>query len=300
MICPSCYGPSRIARTLDTGTEVTRIHECLSVDCDSVWTTDQKLRAGSLRRNRRAIRRHGQATNGISDGTAPPSAVANPSASTNGAGGVGGALSSGSDLGLQTGSGPSLGSDPGESRARSLAPYVAPRRLAQVGAVSLAFLRCYERYPNTFRKLQAAQTWQELAETFPGGENALADAICAAFDAGMLKRKPYNGNAVPKFETVLAERLWEEAASAVVPEAAAPENFAQRDARLAREAGERTRRAIGRDVAHTAATLTTCPVHLYGPREDRKCNARCPMWEGTPPPVSPARALAESKGLSHA
>lgn len=96
MICPTCYGASRITRTLDTGTEVTRIHECLSAECDSVWATDQKLRAGSLRTNRRAIKKHRQATNAIAGATAPPGDVASPSVRTNGTGGAGGALSSGS------------------------------------------------------------------------------------------------------------------------------------------------------------------------------------------------------------
>lgn len=98
-----------------------------------------------------------------------------------------------------------------ETRANVAPPFAPPRRLAQVGAVSLLFLGCYERYPNTFRKLQAAQTWQELAETYPGGEAALAAAIGKTFDAGLLKRRPYNGDHCPKFETLLAERLWEEA-----------------------------------------------------------------------------------------
>lgn len=104
-------------------------------------------------------------------------------------------------------------------------------------------MRCYSRYPNTFRKLQAAQTWQELAEQTPGGEVALADAIEAAFDAGMLKHKPYNGDAVPKFETVLVERLWEEAPPAP-PAPRIIETLQQRDARALREGTARTGDAI--------------------------------------------------------
>lgn len=112
-----------------------------------------------------------------------------------------------------------------------------------MGAVTIPFLRVYERYPNPFRKLQAAQTWQEMAEVEPGGEAALEAAIAAAFDAGMLDHKPYNGEAVPKFETVLAERLWEERAPAPVA-AKAPETFEQRDARARKESGERRNREL--------------------------------------------------------
>jgi hypothetical protein len=91
-------------------------------------------------------------------------------------------------------------------------PFAAPRRIPQVGAVSLHFLRIYDLFPNKNRKNQAAQTWQELAESFPGGEVGLAEAIGKAFAAGYLKRHPYNGEPryCPKLETFLAERCWEE------------------------------------------------------------------------------------------
>lgn len=296
MICPSCYGPSRIARTLDTGTEVTRIHECLSVECDSVWTTDQKLRTGSLRRNRRVIRRHGEATNGISDATAPPSGVSNPSASTNGAGGVGGGLPSG--IGQVRIQDPSLSNSVLDRRAPAPVPF-KPRPMVHLAAATPDFKRVYDRYPNKYRMQQAAQVFQDLALTWPGGERALADDIVAAFDKGMLTRHPYSStqNHRPKLEDVLAEARWLEPPSD--PDgAAADETRPQRDARLSREAAERTQRSLDRDVANTAATLTTCPVHLYGPREDRKCNKRCPMWEGPTVPDSSIRTLAENKAVA--
>lgn len=77
------------------------------------------------------------------------------------------------------------------------------------------------------------------------------------------------------------------------------ESFATIEARAAREAAERTRISLARDVALTAATLTTCPLHLYGPREDRKCNKRCPRWEGDLAPESPTKTLADGKALAH-
>lgn len=85
---------------------------------------------------------------------------------------------------------------------------------------------------------------------------------------------------------------------AVAP-AKVTESFAQIADRTRREVAERTRASLHRDVAQTAETLTTCPVHLYGPREDRKCNKRCPMWEGAPIPSDPIRTIAESKGAAH-
>lgn len=112
-----------------------------------------------------------------------------------------------------------------------------------MGAVSEDFTRVYERYPNPFRKLQAAQTFAELAEQTLGGEAALADAIEAAFDGGMLNHKPYNNDHCPKFETLLAERLWEEAAPAPVV-APIAETLQQRDARALREGTARTAAAL--------------------------------------------------------
>lgn len=135
-----------------------------------------------------------------------------------------------------------------------------------VGAVTLPFLSVYDRYPNKHRKLEAAAVWQQLAADEPGGEDALAAAILAAFDGGMLRRHPYRGTAAhrPKLETVLAERLWEEPESAPddpIPVATspplklAPESFAARDAREKQEASEaRLRReAIERELDARAA-----------------------------------------------
>ena len=81
---------------------------------------------------------------------------------------------------------------------------------------SIPFVHCFSRYPNGNGRLRAASVWQEIAADFPGGEAALEVAIGASFDAGILKRHPYNAPARfrPTFETFLAERRWEDPASA--------------------------------------------------------------------------------------
>jgi hypothetical protein len=82
----------------------------------------------------------------------------------------------------------------------------------QVAAATKLFLSVFERYPNGNGKQRAAQVWQELAESHPGGEEALAREIGARFDAGILARHPYSGEPKyrPTFETFLAERRWED------------------------------------------------------------------------------------------
>lgn len=121
----------------------------------------------------------------------------------------------------------SRGGDPERAREpvridpAGLTPMRPARRVPRLGSVSVAFLRCFDRYVNPYRKQEASQTFQELAEETPGGEVALADEICAAFDGGLLKRHPYDGEARfrPKFETFLAERMWlDKAAPSAGPE----------------------------------------------------------------------------------
>lgn len=170
--------------------------------------------------------------------------------------------------------------------------------------VTPTFSEVFAKYPNQVGQAKAASAWCAIVEAgYPGGEPALSQVVVARFAAGQLARHPYSGDSKyrPSFETYLREFRWLDADSAPdpTPEAKAqPENFAQRDARAAREAAERTQRSLDRDVANTSATLTTCPVHLYGPREDRKCNRRCPMWEGPASPDSSIRTLAETKAVA--
>lgn len=87
------------------------------------------------------------------------------------------------------------------------------RRPAYVGAATVAFLSVYDRYPNKLGKMDAAQTWQDMAAVHVGGEEALAAAILARFDAGLLRRHPYDGPVryVAKLENFLAGRMWEDA-----------------------------------------------------------------------------------------
>lgn len=100
----------------------------------------------------------------------------------------------------------------GHAEFGGMPPPRAPRRIAAVGAATLAFLSCFDRYPRGDGKQNAAQVWQELAECHPGGEAALARVILARFDAGMLKRHPYDGDPRyrPTFETFLSQRRWED------------------------------------------------------------------------------------------
>lgn len=120
------------------------------------------------------------------------------------------------------------GSDPdarsnGQARMPALpAPHVRPP-LARVGAVTPAFLSVFEPYPRQDGKQPAAQAFQEIADEYPGGEAALAASILAAYGRGFLKRHPYAGpNATrPMFDKVLAERRWEDPASAPDNEPAA-------------------------------------------------------------------------------
>jgi hypothetical protein len=99
-------------------------------------------------------------------------------------------------------------------------PAILPPRIrhpiARVGTLTPAFLAVFERYPRGDKRMEASQIFAELADEYPGGEAALSVAILAAFDAGMLKRHPYHGpNATrPCFDTVLAERRWEDPPSA--------------------------------------------------------------------------------------
>lgn len=124
---------------------------------------------------------------------------------------------------------PGSDSDPAgarsNGRARTITTEVAPppppfsiprRAFPHVGGATPAFLAVFERYPRKDKRMEAAQVFAQLAETWPGGEQALSESILAAFDAGMLKRHPYAGpNATrPCFDRMLAERRWLDPASA--------------------------------------------------------------------------------------
>jgi len=107
-----------------------------------------------------------------------------------------------------------------------------------LAAKTAAFLDVFHRYPRKDKKEVAAQIWSELAETHPGGEPALREAILKRFDGGMLDRAPYRGpnDKRPCFDTFLAERRWEDPESApddeTAPTRPPPESFRERDERL--------------------------------------------------------------------
>lgn len=84
--------------------------------------------------------------------------------------------------------------------------------MARVGAATIPFLAVYDRYPNKDSKNAAADAFQVVAESYPGGEASLRDAILAWFDSGALKRHPYSGEPRfrPKLEKVVVERRWED------------------------------------------------------------------------------------------
>ncbi len=111
------------------------------------------------------------------------------------------------------------GSESDQTRSNgsaNLGPFRERPRVAAVGACTPAFLAVFDRYPRKDAKQDAAQVFQELAEDYPGGQDALSAAILAAFDAGMLKRHPYNGpnHTRPFLDKVLARRRWEDPESA--------------------------------------------------------------------------------------
>lgn len=78
----------------------------------------------------------------------------------------------------------------------------------------------------------------------------------------------------------------------------ARESFETIRARESAERAARSRASSERAIAQTAETHTTCAEHLYGKREDRKCNPKCPRWEGGIA-SDPIRHLAESKAVAH-
>ena len=85
-------------------------------------------------------------------------------------------------------------------------------------ANSAAFERVFLAYPRKDARVPASHVFQLAAQTFPGGEEALASAMLAAFPA-MLKRAPYNGpnEKRPFLEKVIAEWRWNDPASAPDP-----------------------------------------------------------------------------------
>jgi hypothetical protein len=90
--------------------------------------------------------------------------------------------------------------------------------MMRVGTKTAAFAAVYDRYPNKDGKNAAADAFQAVAESYPGGENALRDVILAWFETGVLNRHPYGGGTEPRFrpklEKVIGERRWEDARSA--------------------------------------------------------------------------------------
>lgn len=110
------------------------------------------------------------------------------------------------------------GSDPAGARSNSnaaLTPFHQRPRVI-LGACTPAFLAVFDRYPRKDAKQEAAQVFQEIAASYPGGEAALSAAILASFDGGMLEREPYRGpnRTRPFLDKVLATRRWEDPPSA--------------------------------------------------------------------------------------
>lgn len=95
---------------------------------------------------------------------------------------------------------------------------------------TIPFLRVFERYPNGNASARAASVWQEIAETFDGGELALEKEISARFDAGILKRHPYAGDPrfCPLFENFLAEGRWKDRDPIVIKPVASDDGVARR------------------------------------------------------------------------
>lgn len=113
-------------------------------------------------------------------------------------------------------------------------------RRVYTAAKTIQFLDVFNRYPRRDKKEAAAQIWQELAEDYPGGEDALRDAILARFSAGMLAKRPYSGphGTRPCFDTFLAERRWEDPESDPDPQEAPhrpSESFREREERVREE-----------------------------------------------------------------
>lgn len=196
MNCPSCATPqSRVNETTQVGSFVVRKRHCR---CGARWTTEERVSKGSIRTS-----------------IPPPVPISTPPIGTNSLGGVGGGLPGDpvrilSDLPSVPRSSP----DPVAPDPSIPSPFRSPTRPFPPGAATLPFLSVYDAYPRKHRKLPAAAVWQELASSYQGGEQALAEAILKRFREGFLRRPPYNGDIkhVPTLETFLSARSWEDGA----------------------------------------------------------------------------------------
>jgi hypothetical protein len=115
-----------------------------------------------------------------------------------------------------------LRSEPPEGKPR------IPRKQVHLGAVTPAFLRVYELYPNSSGKQRAAQEFQDAAPLY-GGEEALSRLLSGILSNGFLKQHPYNGEMrfIPTLARVIGERMFEEKpkpapSDAVYPKLTAP------------------------------------------------------------------------------
>jgi hypothetical protein len=89
-----------------------------------------------------------------------------------------------------------------------------------VGGNTEAFMRAYNAYCRRDGMHKAATAFQEHAAVYPGGEEAFAAALVAAFRGGMLQRHPYDSaehRFRPLLETVIREERWRETPGPAAP-----------------------------------------------------------------------------------
>ena len=201
MNCPDCGSETAVAKSVRFDDAIIRQRKCagcgFSGRTDETWS---RSISGQKRGN------PGQ--------QGPPVARTQPPVVANSHGGVGGDLPSGID---PIRSPVRIDPDPSSRSEASGVPIgrdrpPRPPRRPVLAAATIPFLEVFDRYPRKYGKARAAQVWQELAETHPGGEQALAREILAVFDRGLLRHPPYSGEEQhrPMMETFLADRAWED------------------------------------------------------------------------------------------
>lgn len=213
---------SRVTKSFDDTGTVKRWRSCAK--CGAKWTTDERPNPISLTLadtgQDRPKRQHllppmatnGQESTGNNQGRVDLEQSGERSAHAGGD--LGGGPSSGSSPDPVRNPGP-VPSDPKLDRGLRDDRARDPYRFNHLATNTPAFLSVYNRYPNKMGKNVASQVFRELAETYPGGEASLAAAILAAFDRGMLKRRPYYDEErgvrfCPALERFLEKRLWED------------------------------------------------------------------------------------------